>query len=87
MASDLQHGQGSRTEQRSLGRISHDNFVWLPGIGLVVAFRGTASYEDVLVDVNIAPTSLQLKSRQSPDGAATSFLNTLSHHRPLPNST
>jgi len=29
------------------------------GVGLVVAFRGTASYEDVLVDVNIKPAALK----------------------------
>ena len=28
------------------------------GVGLVVAFRGTASTEDVLVDVNIRPAPL-----------------------------
>ena len=33
--------------------------VFPAGVGLVVAFRGTASYEDVLVDVNIAPTVLK----------------------------
>ncbi len=33
--------------------------VWeVEGVGLVLAFRGTASAEDVLVDVNIRPTPL-----------------------------
>jgi hypothetical protein len=33
--------------------------VWeVEGVGLVVAFRGTASAEDVLVDVNIRPAPL-----------------------------
>lgn len=33
--------------------------VWeVEGVGLVVAFRGTASTEDVLVDVNIRPAPL-----------------------------
>ena len=30
------------------------------GVGLVLAFRGTASAEDVLVDVNIRPAPLQI---------------------------
>ena len=34
--------------------------IWeVEGLGLVVAFRGTASQEDVLVDVNIMPVELQ----------------------------
>lgn len=40
------------------------------GVGLVVAFRGTASYEDVLVDVNIRPTPLKLDSKRTFGGAA-----------------
>lgn len=33
--------------------------IWeVEGVGLVVAFRGTASTEDVLVDVNIRPMPL-----------------------------
>jgi len=34
--------------------------VWdVDGLGLCVAFRGTASTEDVLIDVNITPTPLE----------------------------
>ncbi len=34
--------------------------VWeVDGVGLCVAFRGTASTEDVLIDVNITPTPLE----------------------------
>ena len=34
--------------------------VWeVAGVGLCVAFRGTASTEDVLIDVNITPTPLE----------------------------
>ena len=34
--------------------------IWeVEGLGLVAAFRGTASQEDVLIDVNITPTPLE----------------------------
>ena len=33
--------------------------VWqVTGLGIVVAFRGTASQEDVIIDANIAPVPL-----------------------------
>ena len=34
--------------------------IWdVDGLGIVIAFRGTASIDDVLVDVNITPVPLQ----------------------------
>ena len=48
--------------EASLGRAlsSPQQFgLWeVEGLGLVVAFRGTASQEDVIVDVNITPVPL-----------------------------
>ena len=33
--------------------------VWqVDGLGLVVAFRGTSSWDDVFVDINVKPTPL-----------------------------
>ena len=33
--------------------------VWqVEGLGLVVAFRGTSSWDDVFVDINVRPTPL-----------------------------
>ena len=38
--------------------------IWqVAGVGLCVAFRGTASTEDVLIDVNIKPTPLETSRR------------------------
>ena len=45
--------------------------VWqIAGLGIVVAFRGTASQEDVIIDANISPVPLDLarSTRGMPSG-------------------
>ena len=50
--------------------------IWhVAGLGLVIAFRGTASSEDVFIDVNITPVALS--SSGAPFGECSKHLSSV----------